>query len=193
MHKDMLVVLIVPICLLCLSIPEIEDTKQTQIQTKIAHIDKSTHKREILTRYISENYKIDEASASEIVYHADMQSRLHKHNGLTLPLVLAVIAAESSFDKGAVSPTGAKGLMQLTKSSGKSTSMDVFTNIDSGTTHLSEYINQTGSVEKGVQAYNIGIGAFRSGGRSETYLSKVITTKKKFEKVLLAAKKADKI
>lgn len=188
MYKDMLVLLIVPIgmlCMLCLPISEIEDAKQTQ--TKIAHIDKSTNKREILTRYISENYKIDEVSASEIVYHADMQSRLH--NGLTLPLVLAVIAVESRFDKGAVSPTGAKGLMQLTKSSGKSTSMDVFTNIDSGTTHLSEYINQTGSVEKGVQAYNIGIGAFLSGGRSETYLSKVITTKKKFEKVLLSAKK----
>ncbi len=191
MYKDRFVVLIVSIGMLCLSISEIEDAKQTQ--TKIAHIDKSTNKREILTRYISENYKIDEVSASEIVYHADMQSRLHKHNGLTLPLVLAVIAAESSFDKGAVSPTGAKGLMQLTKSSGKSTSMDVFTNIDSGTTHLSEYINQTGSVEKGVQAYNIGIGAFLAGGRSETYLSKVITTKKKFEKVLLAAKKVDKI
>lgn len=141
-------------------------------------------KRKILSEYISRTYKVDFEAASEIVYHADMQARLNKHKGITLPLILSIIAVESEFDKNAKSPTGAKGLMQLTRSSGRSTSTDIFMNINSGVAHLSDYMDTTKSINAALQAYNIGVGAYIRGGRAKIYLKKVLDAKKKFEKVL---------
>jgi len=68
--------------------------------------------------------------------------------GLDPQLVLAVIAAESAFDKSAVSPKGAQGLMQLMPQTasrfGVSNAFDPEENLRGGMTYLARLIDQFG-------------------------------------------------
>lgn len=89
-------------------------------------------------------------------------------------LVYAVIKAESDFDKDAVSPSGARGLMQIMPETylgdictalgtpaDENALFDPETNIRAGTYYLSYLINHFGSVRSAVAAYNAGIGRAR--------------------------------
>ena len=84
--------------------------------------------------------------------------------GLDPMLVLAVIAAESAFDKTAVSPKGAQGLMQLMPQTasrfGVSNAFDAEQNLRGGMTYLAWLIEQfRGDLDLALAGYNAGEGA----------------------------------
>ena len=99
-------------------------------------------------------------------------------------LVYAVIRTESSFDPEAVSEIGARGLMQITKSTfewaqmkmGKEFSDDSYddlfdpeTNIKYGTFLLSAFIKEFGSVDNALCAYHAGWGNAKSWLKDPEY------------------------
>jgi hypothetical protein len=84
--------------------------------------------------------------------------------GLDPQLVLAVIAAESAFDKSAVSPKGAQGLMQLMPKTasrfGVTNAFDPEQNLRGGMTYLAWLIEQfRGDLDLALAGYNAGEGA----------------------------------
>ena len=99
-------------------------------------------------------------------------------NNVDYELLQALIATESGFDTGAVSPKGAVGLMQLMPataerygvSGDKKTSLekklvDPRTNIRAGTRYLSYLLNLfPGNPELALAAYNAGEGAVQRAG-----------------------------
>lgn len=96
-------------------------------------------------------------------------------------LVKAIIKAESSYNKDAKSSVGAKGLMQITDSTGaiiaRQLGIKNFTpemlydpqiNIEFGTFYISELLNQFGNKDNAIAAYNAGCGNVSSWlGNSE--------------------------
>lgn len=100
-------------------------------------------------------------------------------HGLEFELLQAVIATESGFDPGAVSPKGAVGLMQLIpetaerfgvrpqgKQSVSERLTDPRTNIQAGSRYLAWLITYfNGDVRLAVAAYNAGEGAVLKAGR----------------------------
>ncbi len=107
-----------------------------------------------------------------------------KRSGVSLPLLVAVIAVESGGSSGAVSPKGAQGLMQLMPGTaarfGVTNAMDPTQNIRGGSTYLNVLLNMfSGDAVLAVAAYNAGEGAvLKHGGvppYSETrdYVAKV--------------------
>ncbi len=83
--------------------------------------------------------------------------------GLPVQLIDAVIRTESGYRSGAVSRTGAQGLMQLmpdtARSVGVSDPFDPRQNILGGSRYLRKLYDQFGSLELAVAAYNAGPGA----------------------------------
>ncbi len=80
---------------------------------------------------------------------------------IPLPLVRAVVHAESNYDRFAVSAKGAKGLMQLMPGTAKDMFVhdifDVKENIDGGVRYLRVLANEFGGqMEKILAAYNAG-------------------------------------
>lgn len=123
-------------------------------------------------------------------------------------LVYAVIRTESGFDESAVSPAGAKGLMQLTEDSflwmqnllGESYSdiYDPEANIRCGCALLSHLKEYYGNEKLAICAYNAGIGNVDSWLESglkikngkdipfpetESYLQKVLSAKEMYKKL----------
>ncbi len=88
--------------------------------------------------------------------------------GMDPALVEAVVATESAYDPNAVSPVGARGLMQLmpatAKSLGVQDSFNPEENVRAGTRYLKQMISQFGSLEHGLAAYNAGPGNVRRHG-----------------------------
>jgi soluble lytic murein transglycosylase-like protein len=82
-------------------------------------------------------------------------------HGLSVSLVLAVIAVESGFNAGAVSPAGARGLMQLMPGTaaclGVSDPFDPDENIAGGTEYLGQQFRRfDGDLRLALAAYNTG-------------------------------------
>ncbi len=100
-------------------------------------------------------------SANEQQYDA-LIKRAAAANGLDPNLVRAVIKAESSFRKDAVSSAGAQGLMQLMPATarglGVKDSFDPAENINGGTKYLSDLISRFGDTRLALAAYNTGPG-----------------------------------
>jgi soluble lytic murein transglycosylase-like protein len=94
---------------------------------------------------------------------------------IPVALVRAVMHAESNFDKSAVSPRGASGLMQLMPDTAQEMYVrDIFDareNIEGGTRYLRVLANQYGGdMVKMIAAYNAGPDAVRRhGGRVPPY------------------------
>ena len=87
-----------------------------------------------------------------------------RRHGLDPELVLAVVGVESAFRTDAVSPKGARGLMQLmpgtARSLGVSDPLDPQQNLDGGVRHLSSLLAlYRGDLGKALAAYNAGAGA----------------------------------
>jgi soluble lytic murein transglycosylase-like protein len=110
-------------------------------------------------------------NGSETGYEAYIRNASSKYN-VDPTLVRAVIDTESSFNANAVSPAGAKGLMQLmdgtARGLGVTDPFDPQQNIDAGTRYLSYLIGKyDGSVQTALAAYNAGPGRVdRAGIRS---------------------------
>ena len=90
-----------------------------------------------------------------------MISRASRRHSVDAELVRAVIACESGGDVRAVSPKGAKGLMQLMDSTaaemGVADPFDPQANIDGGTAYLKLLLDRyPGDIERALAAYNAG-------------------------------------
>ena len=107
-----------------------------------------------------------DASIKEIY---DTVNKYASKYGVDPKLVLGVIKAESNFNSNAVSPVGAKGLMQLMPSvcqdMGVSNPYNIDENIKGGVkllkTHLDKY---NGNISMALMAYNAGPGTVQSRG-----------------------------
>lgn len=106
-------------------------------------------------------------------------------------LVRAVIHAESAFNARAVSPKGARGLMQLmpevAKSLGVTNSFDPAQNIAGGTRHLALLIRKyDGNLRFALAAYNAGSGAVEQYGgippyrETQDYVRKVLALQSRY-------------
>jgi soluble lytic murein transglycosylase-like protein len=89
-----------------------------------------------------------------------------RRHGLDPDLVLAVISVESAFRKDAVSPKGARGLMQLmpgtARELGVKDAFDPAQNLDAGTRYLNSLLAEfKGDVRLAIAAYNAGPNAVK--------------------------------
>ena len=93
------------------------------------------------------------------VYDNLIESAAHKH-GVDAALVKAVVRAESGFNPSAVSPAGARGLMQLMPSTaaslGVGDAFDPAANIDAGVRYLRQQMDTFDDVRLALAAYNAG-------------------------------------
>lgn len=120
-------------------------------------------------------------SYKQVKHHLRAASREH---GVEFELLQALIATESGFDPGAVSPKGAVGLMQLMPATAQRFGVsgdrkqplhqkltDPRTNIRAGTRYLRHLIQRfPGQLELALAAYNAGEGAVqRAGNRIPDY------------------------
>jgi len=93
-----------------------------------------------------------------------------RRHGLDPALLRAVVSVESNFRPEAVSPKGARGLMQLmpatAASLGVRDAFDPADNVDGGSRHLASLLaSYRGDLTKALAAYNAGAGAVaRHGG-----------------------------
>ena len=92
-----------------------------------------------------------------------VQQAAAKYN-LSPELIRGVIRAESNFQADAVSPAGARGLMQLmpetAKELGVTNPFDIQQNIDGGARYLRQMLDRFGGdVKRALAAYNAGPGA----------------------------------
>ena len=95
-------------------------------------------------------------------------------HGVPPELVLAIVEAESSFDPYAVSPRGARGLMQLMPVTASSLDVDdvfdPYENIDAGVRHLRRLLDRfDGDLPLVLAAYNAGEGAVQFYGGVPPY------------------------
>lgn len=119
-------------------------------------------------------------------------SRKHRVNAA---FVKSIIAAESNFQSGAVSPQGALGLMQLmpdtAHENGAWDPRVPEQNVDAGTRYLSRllrrYQNKRNPLQQAIAAYNAGPGAVdRYHGippyqETRAYVTRVMTYYKKYQ------------
>jgi soluble lytic murein transglycosylase-like protein len=83
-------------------------------------------------------------------------------NGVDGRLMAALVWTESSFNPGAVSPAGAIGLAQLMPGTAAMLGVDPWVpeeNLDGGSRYLRTQMDNFGSIELGLAAYNAGPGA----------------------------------
>lgn len=113
---------------------------------------------------------IPEYDPEQIKTIKDAVSYFAAHYGLEEALVLAVIRQESNFNPNAVSPTGARGLMQLMPGTAGDMGIkgaDIFDsakNIAGGCQYLSRMLRLFGSEDLALAAYNAGPGNVKKYG-----------------------------
>ncbi len=131
--------------------------------------DERSFKIKTLSNFIQHRFRISESKASLIVEEAFSNGA--KQN-LQPELILAIIAVESKFKEKAVSPVGARGLMQVMasahskkiKSIGGSKGLyDARKNITIGTNILAQYKDMSkGNIRRTLLRYNGSLGNNRS-------------------------------
>jgi soluble lytic murein transglycosylase-like protein len=107
-----------------------------------------------------------------------------KLSTLSTPMLMALMARESSFDPGAVSPKGAVGLMQvkpstaewLAKKEGRSSGnlSDPTENILAGMSYLSYLKRKFGGITPALHAYSLGPTAYIQGERNPGYVKSIL-------------------
>lgn len=110
--------------------------------------------------------------------------RAQRRYDLPPGLLRAVASVESSFNASAVSPAGARGLMQLMPGTAKSLgvdAMDPAQAVDGAARMLSGLIDQFGSTKLALAAYNAGAGAVKKYGgvppytETQNYVQRVLS------------------
>jgi soluble lytic murein transglycosylase-like protein len=128
---------------------------------------------------------VDEIAASAESDLASLARATAERYGLDAELILAVVGVESNFETRAVSPKGARGLMQLMPGTaaelGVGDAFDAAANLDGGTRHLQALLRlYRGDLRRALAAYNAGAGAVaRHGGvppyrETQEYVRKVL-------------------
>jgi soluble lytic murein transglycosylase-like protein len=97
-----------------------------------------------------------------------------RSHGVAPGLVKAVVHAESNFDRRAISPKGARGLMQLMPATARTLGVDdpfnAWQNIYGGTRYLGDLIRRySGNLEHALAAYNAGARAVAQYGGIPPY------------------------
>lgn len=86
-------------------------------------------------------------------------------HGVEEALLAAVVKAESNFNPDAVSPKGARGVMQIMPATGKSLGLQNFfdpdENLEAGAAYLAGLLREFSHPELALAAYNAGPGAVR--------------------------------
>jgi len=123
--------------------------------------NRQTQKARALTSFIQDKFNIPQSKASTIVAEAFRNGR---KRDLQPELILAVIAVESTFKEKAVSPVGARGLMQVMPSAhpkkiksigGLRALYDPKKNISIGTHILAQYLDlSAGNLRRTLLRYN---------------------------------------
>jgi len=120
------------------------DVKQEDIQT---------------TRPLGPASSVNENKEDSTGYDRLIEKTAKKYN-LNPELIKSVVMTESAGDPEAVSPAGAKGLMQLTDSTaaemGVGNVFDPAQNIEGGTKYLKQMVDRFGDLDKALAAYNAG-------------------------------------
>lgn len=111
--------------------------------------------------YVPDEVLDEVAAPGDVRALAAVAARRH---GLDPELVLAVVSVESGFRPEAVSPKGARGLMQLMPRTaselGVADALDPEQNLDGGVRHLGSLLSlYGGDVRRALAAYNAGQGA----------------------------------
>jgi len=98
-----------------------------------------------------------------VINPAELADAAADKYGLPRPLVRSVMAAESGFQAGVVSPKGAIGLMQLMPQTALDLGVDPYDpvqNVDAGVRYLRDLLNKyDGGLYHALAAYNAGPGA----------------------------------
>jgi len=110
--------------------------------------------------YMRENDDIRDRIPDPDTYDALIRKAENSH-GVSFDLIKAVIAVESGFNPGAVSPKGARGLMQIMPQNDSALSLadpfDPFQNIMAGTRYLKQLLNRyQNQLPLALAAYNAG-------------------------------------
>lgn len=126
----------------------------------------------ILPRIASLNPRMDAPEVATIVSSVEKNSRRFGVDPLT---ILAVIQVESQFDRFAVSPMEARGLMQIRGDTAKALAkdlgmvwesddalFDIDTNIALGTCYLKKLVAQFGGIDDALAAFHAGPGFVES-------------------------------
>jgi len=121
---------------------------------------------------------------SDDTYDREIAQLAGRH-GVEAALVKAVIAAESAFDRTAISRAGAQGLMQLMPTTadelGVLAPYQPYENSDGGVRYLRAMLDRYGDVHRALAAYNAGPTAVdRYGGippyrETQAYVTRVLT------------------
>ncbi|MGR8940647.1 MAG: lytic transglycosylase domain-containing protein [Gammaproteobacteria bacterium] len=144
---------------------KIDPPNEHQFPIEPASADPNKLKIKALAGFIKERFKVSENKAAFIVAEA---FRNGLKQGLQPELILAVIAVESRFKEKAVSPVGARGLMQILarahpkkikKIGGLHALHDPRKNISLGTHILAQYKDvSNGNIRRTLLRYNGSLG-----------------------------------
>ncbi|WP_045422804.1 lytic transglycosylase domain-containing protein [Vibrio jasicida] len=110
-------------------------------------------------RWVS-SYHRSSSSVRCIQYCQTIRASSQRY-GVPEQLIISVIHHESAFNPNAVSPKGAKGLMQLMDINSRAANINPFNpkeNIDTGTALLARLIKKYNDIELALAAYNAGEG-----------------------------------
>ncbi|MEW5884574.1 MAG: lytic transglycosylase domain-containing protein [Armatimonadota bacterium] len=113
------------------------------------------------------------ASPFDVASLRGLADQVAQETGVDASLFAALISAESGWNPSAVSPKGAIGLTQLmpdtARSLGVANPFDPLENMKGGARYLRRMLDEFGSVELALAAYNAGPGAVRRHGGIPPY------------------------
>lgn len=145
-------------------------TKTSIVDAQPLQTTKSLTANAVAAKPIAIKRKITETTQAELLSTINQISSKH---GVDPELIQALIAVESGFNTHAISPKGARGLMQLMPATAKRYGMKneqelhvPIKNIDMGVRHLKELLNlHNGQVVLAIASYNAGQGAVSKHGQ----------------------------
>lgn len=145
-------------------------TKTSLVEDQPLQSTKSLTVNAVAGKPIANKRKFSDLTRVEL--HSAISKSSSKH-GVDPELIEALIAIESGFNMHAISPKGARGLMQLMPATAKRYGMKneqelhvPSKNIDMGVWHLKELLNlHNGQVALAIASYNAGQGAVTKHGQ----------------------------